>query len=216
MQRRPARAARAPRSASTSWTSKPPSSGGPSSPHSTRDSTGYGQSVEARRYSLGAVRRIALLSLAVVAFVALAGCGAQSDQSQVDTLTPAQVTQTFKQATGRPLEPAPISDPAWDQLGYGLDMPQSLVEKYGIFNVYVGKPGKTASLASLFKNKTTGKPLARGADGMYWELDSQSKTWAAYKRYGGNVVLVWFSGSKEQQADERFERLDSILTGLPG
>jgi len=173
-----------------------------------------GASVQARRYSLDAVRRIALLSLAVFALVVLAGCGAASDQTQEQTLTPAQVRQTFKQATGRPLEPAAVSDPAWEQLGYGLDMPQSLVDRYGIFNVYIGKPGKSASLASFFKDKDTDKPLARSADGIYWELDSQSKTWVAYKRYGGNVVLVWFSGSKEQAADERFDRLDSILTGL--
>ena len=94
-------------------------------------------------------------------------------------------------------------------------MPKSLVDRYGIFNVYVGKPGKTTALASLLKDKETGKPLARGADGVYWELDSESKTWVAYKRYAGNVVLVWFSGSKEQAADARFERLDSILSGLP-
>ena len=162
------------------------------------------------------MRRIALLSLAVFALVVLAGCGAASDQTQEHTLTPAQVRQTFKQVTGRPLEPAAVSDPAWDQLGFGLDMPQSLVDRYGIFNVYVGKPGKTASLASFFKDKDTEKPLARSSDGVYWELDSQSKTWVAYKRYSGNVVLVWFSGSKEQAADERFDRLDSILSGLPG
>ena len=167
-----------------------------------------------RRYSLDAVRRIALLSLAVFALAVLAGCGAASDQTQEQTVTPAQVRQTFKQATGRPLEPAAVSDPAWDQLGYGLDMPQSLVDRYGIFNVYVGKPGKSASLASFFKDKDTNKPLARSTDSIYWELDSQSKTWVAYKRYGGNVVLVWFSGSREQAADERFDRLDSILTGL--
>ena len=162
------------------------------------------------------MRRIALLSLAVFALVVLAGCGAASDQTQEQTLTPAQVTQTFKQVTGRPLEPAAVSDPAWDQLGFGLDMPQSLVDRYGIFNVYVGKPGKTASLASFFKDKDTEKPLARSSDGVYWELDSQSKTWVAYKRYSGNVVLVWFSGSKAQAADERFDRLDSILSGLSG
>jgi hypothetical protein len=161
------------------------------------------------------VRRTALLSLAVLALVTVAGCGAQSDQSQVVTVTPGQVKQQFHKTTGRPLEPAPVSDPAWDQLGYGLDMPQSLVEQYGIFNVYVGKPGKAASLASFFKDKATDKPLARGSGGIYWELDSQSKTWVAYKRYAGNVVLVWFSGSKEQLADERFQRLDSILSGLP-
>jgi hypothetical protein len=173
-------------------------------------------SVQARRYSLGAVRRIALLSLAVLALAVLAGCGAASNQTQEQTLTPAQVRQSFKQATGRELEPAAVSDPAWDQLGFGLDMPQSLVERYGIFNVYVGKPGKTASLASFFKNKESGKPLERSVDAIYWELDSQSKTWVAYKRYGGNVVLVWQSGSTEQAADERFDRLDSILSGLPG
>jgi hypothetical protein len=172
--------------------------------------------VQASRYSLGAVRRIALLSLVLFALALLAGCGSASDQTQEATLTPAQVRQTFERATGRPLEPAAVSDPAWDQLGFGLDMPQSLVDRYGIFNVYVGKPGKTASLASFFKDKDTEKPLARSSDGVYWELDSQSKTWVAYKRYSGNVVLVWFSGSKEQAADERFDRLDSILSGLPG
>jgi hypothetical protein len=161
------------------------------------------------------VRRIALLSLALVALSLLTGCGSQSDQSQV-VLTPAQVTHRFQVATGRPLQPAAVPDPAWDQLGYGLDQPKSLVDRYGIFNVYVGKPGKTQSLASLFKDKSTDKPLARGANGIYWELDSQSKTWIAYKRYSGNVVLVWFSGSKQQLADERFQRLDSILSGLPG
>ena len=175
-----------------------------------------GDSVQARRYSLGAVRRIALLSLAVLVLALVAGCGAAGNQTQEQTLSPAQVRQSFKQATGRELEPTAVSDPAWDQLGYGLDMPQSLVDRYGIFNVYVGKPGKSASLASFFKNKQTGKPLERSTDAIYWELDSQSKTWVAYKRYGGNVVLVWQSGSKEQAVDERFDRLDSILSGLPG
>src|ERR1044072_3833533 len=164
------------------------------------------RSVLARRYSLGAVRRIALLSLAALALAVLAGCGAASDNPQEATLTPAQVGQTFQRATGRPLEATPVSDPAWDQLGYGLDMPQSLVDRYGILNAYLGKPGKTASLASFFKDKDTNRPLARGAEGIYWELDSQSKTWVAYKRYSSNVVLVWFSGSKEQAADARFAR----------
>ena len=162
------------------------------------------------------MRRIALLSLVLLALSVLAGCGAASDQTQEATLTPAQVRETFEQATGRPLEAAAVGDPAWDQLGYGLDMSQALVDRYGIFNVYVGKPGKSASLASFFKDKDTDKPLARSADGIYWELDSQSKTWVANKRYGGNVVLVWFSGSKEQAADVRFDRLDAILSGLPG
>jgi hypothetical protein len=160
------------------------------------------------------VRRIALLSLALVALAVFAGCGAGGNQTEA--ATPGQVSQRFEQATGRPLQPAAGSDPAWDQLGFGLDQPRSVVERYGIFNVYVGKPGKSQSLASLLKDKATQKPLTRGADGIYWELDSQSKTWVAYKRYGGNVVLVWFSGSKLKQADARFQRVDTILSGLPG
>ena len=159
------------------------------------------------------MRRVALLSLAVLALVALAGCGASDEQAQ--PVTPAQVSQKFEEATGRSLERAPVPDPAWDQLGYGLDQPPSLVERYGIFNVYVGKPGKVDALASLLRNKATERPLARAADGIYWELDSQSGTWVAYKRYGGNVVLVWFSGSKQKVADERFDRVDSILSSLP-
>jgi hypothetical protein len=164
------------------------------------------------------VRRIALLSLAVLALMAVAGCGsaAKDDQSQVVSLSSAQVRQQFKTATGRPLEPAAVSDPSWNQLGYGLDQPRSLVDRYGIFNVYVGKPGKGEALSSLLKDKATGKPLERGTRGVYWELDSQSSTWVAYKRYRGNVVLVWFSGSKDKVADARFDRLDSILSALPG
>jgi hypothetical protein len=172
-------------------------------------------SVRANRYPLAAVRRIALLSLALLVVSALAGCGAGSDEPHVVSLTPGQVEQQFQKATGKPLQPAAVSDPAWDQLGYGLDQSRKLVDRYGIFNVYVGKPGKGASLSQLLRDKATDEALARSNGGIYWELDSQSKTWVAYKRYSGNVVLVWFSGSKQQAADERFQRLDSILSGLP-
>ena len=54
--------------------------GPPILPVGPADSNGEA-SVQARRYSLGAVRRIALLSLVVVALVVLAGCGAASDQT---------------------------------------------------------------------------------------------------------------------------------------
>lgn len=156
--------------------------------------------------------------LAVALAMVLAGCGASAkdDQNQVVQVSAAQVAQRFKQAGGRPLVRAPVSDEAFDQLGYGLDQPASLVNRYGIFNVYVSKAGRGEAVASLLKDKATGKPLERDSRGVYWELDTQSKTWVAYKRYAGNVVLVWFSGSKQKAADARFERLDSILAGLPG
>jgi hypothetical protein len=162
------------------------------------------------------VRRIALLLLAAALVAAGCGAGSAEDQNQVVRASAAQVSRQFKQAAGRPLERAAVADVAFDQLGYGLDQPKSLVDRYGIFSVYVGKPGRGQAVESLLKDKATGKPLERDADGIYWELDTQSGTWVAYKRYAGNVVLVWFGGSKEKRADARFERLDSILSGLPG
>ncbi|MEO8289778.1 MAG: hypothetical protein ABI649_02130 [Gaiellaceae bacterium] len=163
------------------------------------------------------MRRIALLLLAVALATLVAGCGTVAqEETQVAEVSAAQVAQRFKQAAGRPLERAPVADVAFDQLGYGLDQPKSLVDRYGIFNVYVGKEGRAEAIASLLKDKATGKPLERDGSGIYWELDSQSDTWVAYKRYQGNVVLVWFSGSTLKAADARFERLDSILIGLPG
>ena len=77
-------------------------------------------------------------------------------------------------------------------------------------------PGRLHRSPPSSKTRPRRSRSRRSSDGVYWELDSQSKTWVAYKRYSGNVVLVWFSGSKEQAADERFDRLDSILSGLPG
>ena len=67
------------------------------------------------------------VSLAVLALAAAAGCGASNDESQVVTITPAQVREHFKQATGRALRPAAVPDPAWEQLGFGLDQPERLV-----------------------------------------------------------------------------------------
>jgi hypothetical protein len=72
------------------------------------------------------------------------------------------------------------------------------------------------ALSSLLRDKATQKPLDRDARGVYWELDSNSGTWVAYKRYAGNVVLAWFSGSKTRAVDERWQRLDRVFAGLSG
>jgi hypothetical protein len=155
---------------------------------------------------------VALASLAVAG--AAAGCGEGESAPQVDFVAASQVVTRFERETGRPLQSTATEDEAWDQLGYGLDPPQSLVERYGTFSVYVAKRGHADAVGSLLRDKATKKPLARDTRGVYWELDSNSGTWVAYKRYAANVVLVWFSGSKERSVDVRWERLNRILTGI--
>jgi hypothetical protein len=164
------------------------------------------------------VRRAAAIALALVFVLAAgaSGCGSGESTPQPELVSAGQVIGKFKQQTGRPLKRAATEDPAWEQLGYGLNPSKQLVEQYGIFSVYVAKPGHVDALGSLLKDKATRKALERDADGVYWEQDSNSATWVAYKRYSRNVVLVWFSGSKTQTLDTRFERLDRVLADLPG
>jgi hypothetical protein len=165
------------------------------------------------------VRRAALTALTFLALalaVAAAGCGASESDAQPQLVPASRVIEQFERKTGRPLQRTAEPDEAWEQLGYGLDPSPELVERYGIFSVYVAKEGHLDALDSLLKDKATKKTLERDEEGVYWELDSNSKTWIAYKRYASNVVLVWFSGSKEQGVDARWDRLDEVLTGLPG
>lgn len=164
------------------------------------------------------MRRAAAIALALVLVLAVgtSGCGSGETTPQPELVSAGQVIGKFKQETGRPLRRAASEDPAWEQLSYGLNPSQQLLDKYGVFSVYVAKPGHVEALGSLLKDKTTKKTLERDAEGVYWERDSNSGTWVAYKRYSHNVVLVWFSGSKTQALDTRFERLDRVLADLPG
>jgi hypothetical protein len=163
------------------------------------------------------VRRAAvILALATLCAGLAAGCGSSDSQPQPQLLTAGQVSDQFKRDTGRSLMRAATDDVAWDQLSYGLNPSQELLDKYGIFSIYVGKPQHLAALGSLLRDKATKKALEKDPEGVYWELDSNSRTWIAYKRYPPNVVLVWFSESKTQAVDTRFERLDRVLAGLPG
>jgi hypothetical protein len=165
------------------------------------------------------VRRAALTALALLALavpVAATGCGESDSDSQPELVPASQVVNQFERETGRPLRRTAEPDEAWDQLSYGLNPSPELLDRYGIFSVYVAKEGHLDALSSLLKDKATKKTLERDKDGVYWELDSNSGTWIAYKRYGRNVVLVWFSESKEQAVDERFDRLDGVLSELAG
>ena len=165
------------------------------------------------------MRRAAVIALAIAGVLAVslaAGCGSGQSEPQVQLVTPGQVIGQFERETGRPLERAAMEDEAFDQLSYGLNPSKELLDRYGIFSVYVAKKGHMEAVNSLLRDKATKKALERDSEGVYWELDSNSGTWVAYKRYSRNVVLVWFSGSTARNADTRWAKLDRVLADLPG
>jgi hypothetical protein len=166
------------------------------------------------------VKRIALLLALALAALVAGGCGsAQTDEDQAQpertSFTAAQVIREFKQAPGEPaLRSAAGTDAAWEQLSFGLNVSPELQRRYGTFNVYVVRRGHDDAVSSLLRNKETKEPLERGTDGVYWELDTLANSYVAYKRYGANVVLAWWSEGTEPMTDDRFARLDELLTGL--
>ena len=159
------------------------------------------------------MRRLVATAFAILALGA--GCGATADEDvQPPALTGAQVAREFRAETGRTLRRAAGTDPAWEQLSFGLDPPTALLRRYGIFSIYVVAEGNEEAVDSLLRDKATGKPLEPDQRGIRWERDSQSGTWVAYTRYGANVVLAWFSERRRPRTDARWERLDNVLSGL--
>lgn len=144
----------------------------------------------------------------------LPACGAIDEPPERDAVPPAAVAQEFRNEAGRALEDAAVPDAAWRQLSYGLDPPRELLRRYGIFSVYVVEGGNEEAVESLLRDKSTGRPLEPDDRGIRWERDSQSGTWVAYRRYGENVVLAWFSGRRTPTVDARWERLDRILSDV--
>jgi hypothetical protein len=160
--------------------------------------------------------RVLTLLLVLAAVAVPAGCGSSESEPEPDRnlLSAGQVTSEFQEETGDDLRAAAGTDPSWEQFNFGLNPAPKLVKEYGIFSIYVVDPGNLEAVNSLLADKTTGDPLPADTDGVQWEKDELSGTWIAYKRYADNVVLTWFSESKTQTADERFERLDTILSSL--
>ena len=163
-------------------------------------------------------RFLALLTLvAALSATGLTGCGAtelQEDAEPEPSFTGGQVAREFRAETGKTLREAAGTDPAWEQFSFGLNPSRELVRLYGIFSVYVVEAGNDEAVTSLLANKATGEPLEADEQGIYWERDSLSGTWIAYKLYGDNVVLAWFSEAKEPAIDARWSRLDQILSGV--
>jgi hypothetical protein len=165
-------------------------------------------------------RALALLLCLLGVALGAAACGADSDSSpeppERNLVTAQQVEREFADEAGEELEEAAGTDPAWEQLNFGLNPPPEIVKRYGIFSIYVVDPANEEAVDSLLANKDSGEPLEADGDGIYWEKDTLSGTWIAYRRYASNVVLTWFSESAEQRTDERWERLDEILSGVSG
>ena len=144
--------------------------------------------------------------------VTLAACGGAAPRHDPAVrLSAGEVVRRFDAETGLRLRRAGPEDPAWEQLGLGLDVPRKLLRRYGVFSIYVVKPGHARALVSLLSDKTTGAPLERGPGGVFWERDTQSGGWIAYRRYGANVVLVWFGEDEARATDDRFDRIARIM-----
>jgi hypothetical protein len=149
----------------------------------------------------------------LVALVCLAptiGCGEASEPGY----STQDVRAYFQAEAGAQLfrKQGPGGDPAWEQLGFAENAPPALIERYGIFSIYVVEPGEKEAMASLFRDKATKKPLAHRR-GIYWELDTHSDTWTAHTRYA-NLVLVWFTEREQPAVDARWHRLHRMLRDL--
>ena len=180
-----------------------------------RSRTSTSRPADAPVASLAYPDRVRSAALLLVLVFAVAACGTAEETAPEPTgISAEQVSDHFAEEAGRPLEPTQVEGEAWEQLGYGLNANPSVVQRFGTFNVYVVEPGNDEALRSLLSDKATGEPLEPDDRGIYWELDSQSRTWVAHSRYGPNVVLTWFSENTRKTADARWERLNSVLSGL--
>ncbi len=155
--------------------------------------------------------------LAVLVAALAAGCGGGSDDDDNDGPAPIasrEVIREFREAGMPRLQIAPVPDPSWDQLGFGLDAPPATQERYGTFAIYVVDPGDDEAVASLLADKDTAQPIQPDADGIYWDYDELAKSYVAQKRYGENVVLAWWNERREKGVDVAWVRLDELLTEI--
>lgn len=155
-------------------------------------------------------RGLALFVLMLACLAAAVGCGEASEPS----FSTEEVRAHFQAEAGAQLfrKQGPGGDPAWDQLGFAENASPALIERYGIFSIYVVKPGEKDAMASLFRDTATKKPLPHRR-GIYWELDTHSDTWTAHTRYA-NLVLVWFTEQTQPAVDARWHRLHRLLRDL--
>jgi hypothetical protein len=161
------------------------------------------------------VRRFFLLAVALAAVAACGGGDGEEPTPEARFVSSAQVIDHFAKQPGKPtLRKEAGADPAWEQLGLGLDATPEELRRYGTFSIYVVQPGRREAVASLLRSKETRKPLTRGPRGIYWEYDTLSRSYVAHTRYGANVVLAWWNEQREPGTDVRWERLNEMLAAL--
>jgi hypothetical protein len=164
------------------------------------------------------VTRVLAGAFALALALAAGGCGAAAgdqEPEQTQAISAGQVIQEFRRAPGQPrLRKTAVPDVAWEQLGLGLNVPEELRQRYGVFNVYVVEPERPEAVRSLLKDKETRKELKPNADAIFWDFDDLAGSYVAYKRYGANVVLAWWNEQQEPGVDVRWARLDALMTSL--
>ena len=173
------------------------------------------------------MRRTPLIALLLVLAAALvaAGCGAaaetddgtdtDAERQEAAPIGASQLVAQFKRASGgTQLRGTATPDVAWEQLGLGLNATPAQQRQYGTFSIYVVDPDRDEAVTSLLSDKDTAEPLERDGEGIYWDLDELAGSYVAYKRYGPNVVLAWWSEQPEPVTDARFERLDALMQEL--
>ncbi|QEC47339.1 hypothetical protein FSW04_06915 [Baekduia soli] len=139
------------------------------------------------------------------------------------TFTSEQVVAHFKRRTGAALTRSPTDPPQYTTLDLG-DEPTAEVAEFGTFTIYVVKgsrPGREIAALLAADDNPTAKVAVAPADahGISWEqlsfkaLRSQAPAFIARKRYGHNLLLTWVAGN-ERATDERWDKLDRVLTDL--
>lgn len=152
-------------------------------------------------------------SVILAAVLATAGCGgtAKRDEARAHRKPEVrydapEVSGFFRAVTGDPLETEPST--SWDSLAPDRsDFRRSgrISGRYGTFLIFVlHRPGAE----EMYKTRD-GRPVKPDAEGVYWH--DRGGSWSAMKPYR-NVVLEWMTD--ERRVDERFARLDTVLSHL--
>ncbi len=141
-----------------------------------------------------------------------AGCGGEDNPeprpaaASRPAFTSTQVTGFFRAVTGDPLRAEPSGSYDLVTIDRGDYVRSSRMrERYGSFMILVLR-GRRAE--HVYK-RDDGTPITPDEHGIYWH--DEDGTWEAMKPYR-NVVLAW--SADEQTVDERFERLDTVLSQL--
>jgi hypothetical protein len=154
-----------------------------------------------------------LPSIIVTFFVLLAVAQA----STTGSVTAAQLTASFKRATGDKLLVNKKASYPGHFRAYDVGV-QTIAKKgkYGTFTVYLVTGADVAyEVNDLLADGHTGQLGTPGPGKIYWEQGASAfgdKYWLAKKQYGDNVVLWWFTSSTVKKTDKTFKRLHTTLT----